>query len=80
MKTVLDGEVMISQCIGGAMLSDHCVIHGHASLPKSATSTSFVVSRKLKDIDTAALMDDINIESIKLASIDEAIDSLNTEL
>ena len=49
--TVLDGQVTISECWQGLLLSDHVVRECRALIPRNSTITKTVTSRKLKIID-----------------------------
>lgn len=78
--TLLDNQVEVSKCSQGLLLSDHFVIECHASVPTSSIATKTVTSRKLKDIDYTAFMNDINNDAIRLTDIDEAVRTLDAEL
>ena len=61
-------------------LSDHYIVKGHVVIPRIATSTHSVKSRKIKGININSFMDDINTENIVLSNIDEAVRMLDLEL
>ena len=77
--TILDNQVTISECRPGLLLSDQFVIECHALIARNST-TKTVTSRKFKDIDNTAFMNDIDIEATHLTSIDEAVRTLDEEL
>lgn len=78
--TVLNSKVTIHSCRQGILLSDHYIIHGRFSIYRNIATPTKVISRKLKDMDYKAFMDDINIEAINLTNIDDATNTLKAEL
>ena len=78
--SVLDNPVTVFSITQGSLTSDHNVIHGQITIPRNATITRTVVSRKLNDIDCDKFMSDIELNRISFDNIDEAVRSFNTEL
>ena len=76
--TMLNTQITISDCSQGFLLSDHYIIKGHVVIPRIATSTCSVRSRKIKGINS--FMDDIKTEIIPLSNIDEVVRMLDIEL
>ena len=78
--SVLDNPVTVFSIPQGLLISDHNVIHGQITIPRNATITRTVVSKKFKDIDCDKFMNDIELNRISFDNIDEAVRSFDTEL
>ncbi len=78
--TVLDGHINMGPCFQGTVISDHIVVQGCVSFPKKTVAKRTVISRKLKDIDHEAFMDDIDCGAINLENIEDAVRTLDIEL
>ena len=78
--SVLDNPVTVFSVAQGPLILDHNIIHGHITIPRNATITRTVVSRKFNEIDCDKFMDDIELNRISFDNIDEAVRSFDTEL